>query len=82
MATQNLSARMIAADHQRQRIPTEWLLVFDDMTNEALDSLSLDPAVGTNARTYAGWELEYRTAFGLLVRWSGPLGDVMERVQV
>lgn len=62
MATQS---EQIAISQQRQNIPAEMLLFFDDWTNEALDSLTKDAKCAPKRRAYAGWELEYREAFGI-----------------
>lgn len=63
MATQ---AEQIAAEQQRRHIPAKTLINFDALTNDELDWLSKDNASSTETRTFAGWELEYREAFGIV----------------
>ena len=58
---------MVAAEHQRQRIPALWLMEFEDWTNASLAGLSADPVVGREIKAWAGWELEYREAFNVVV---------------
>ena len=57
----------ISASQQRQRIPTEWQIVFQEWTNDSLLSLSKDGIAPPSIRAYAGWELDYRVAFGILI---------------
>ena len=57
----------MAKNQQRNLIPREWLIEFDTWTNDALDSLANDSLVTGKAKTYAGWELEYREAFSMFV---------------
>lgn len=64
------TALQVAASQGRQRLPTEWLLVFEEWSNTSLISWSKD-ATGPS-RAYAGWELDYRLAFGIDVNDSGP----------
>lgn len=64
MATQ---AEQIAASQMRQKIPTHWLIEFNDWTDDSLLSLSRDVAVLPEIRAFAGWELDYRLAFGVEV---------------
>ena len=54
----------ITASQMRQRIPTEWLLIFEEWSNESLLSWSED-ASASASKAYAGWELDYRLAFGI-----------------
>ena len=56
-------ANQVAAAQMRQRIPTEWIVQFQDWTAEALQSLASDAGVRPEMRAYAGWELDYRLAF-------------------
>ena len=53
-----------AVRDQRQGIPTNWLLEFDGLTNEDLEWVAINH-VRSEIQSYAGWELEYRGAFGL-----------------
>ena len=57
------AASQVAASQMRAKVPTEWLMEFQDWTAEALQSLALDVAVKREIRAYAGWELDYRIAF-------------------
>lgn len=57
----------VAAEHQRQLIPAHLLFIFEDTTNEGLLSMTKDAMIGIKTRTFAGWELEYREAFGIEV---------------
>lgn len=61
------STDKIAADNQRKLIPREWLIVFNEWTNESLKSLAADVTAQSDQRAYAGWELDYREAFGIHV---------------
>lgn len=60
-------AEKVAAGQQRQRIPTEVLVELDRITNESLLFLSNGSTGRLEWRVYAGWELEYREAFGVVV---------------
>ena len=64
MATQT---EQISASQQRQRIPTEWQIEFLTWKNSSLLSLSQDATAQHEVKAYAGWELDYRIAFGILV---------------
>lgn len=70
MATQ---VEMIAANQQRQQIPGDWLLVFNDWSNNSLLSLSQDVLAPSKVRAWAGWEFDYRAAFGIEVVENVPL---------
>lgn len=65
-------ADRVSASQQRQRIPTEWLIIFNDWTNESVSSLAGDMKIHPNVRAYAQWESEYREAFEVMVVDSGP----------
>jgi hypothetical protein len=56
-------AQMVAASQQRQKIPAEWQIEFQDWTDDALLSLSEDETVSKQKRAYAQWELDFRIAF-------------------
>lgn len=59
-------AFLVAAEQQRQRIPTRFLLLFEEFTNEELASISRDWKLqNAELRAFAGWELDYREAFGV-----------------
>lgn len=60
-------AEQVAASQQRQRIPTDWLMEFQEWSNDSLLSLSQDEGVSRAERTWAAWELEYRIAFDIEV---------------
>ena len=68
------AAEQVAASQMRQRIPTEWLLEFQDWTSEGLLSLSEDAVASPEIRAYASWELDYRLAFDA----PGPKMPVLE----
>ena len=61
------AAEQVAASQQRNKVPTEWQIVFQDWTNGSLLSLSNDADVSPSLRAYAGWELDYRIAFDISV---------------
>ncbi len=61
MATQT---EQIAASQQRQQIPVLWQLQFQTWSDGALLSLNEDETADIEVRSYAGWELDYRAAFG------------------
>ena len=63
MATE---AEKVTASQGRNRIPMEWLQEFLTWTDDALLSLNEDQQAGSEVRLYAGWELDYRIAFGQL----------------
>lgn len=60
----NATTQAIAAESQRRRIPSEWLIEFESMTNEELAWFA-STALKDVTRAYCGWELEYREAFGI-----------------
>ena len=60
-------AVQVAASQQRQRIPDDWMMVFNEWTNSSLSSLADDAIAPLKGRAYAGWELDYRIAFDILV---------------
>ena len=64
MATQ---VEQVAATQQRQQIPPNFRLEFDDWADKTLRSLSEDFVIDPAIRAYARWELAYRKAFGLQV---------------
>ena len=59
----------IAASKQREHIPQQVLLIFEDTTNDGLMSMAIDEWLGAKLRAFAAWELEYRQAFGVDVFW-------------
>lgn len=61
MATQT---EQIAASQQRQQVPQVWQLEFQTWSDAALLSLNEDDRASPDARSFAGWELDYRAAFG------------------
>lgn len=73
MATQT---EQIAASQQRHMIPKEWLTEFNDWTNTSLSSLAGDEQASRDIRAWAGWELDYRMAFGIEVADLPIAGDV------
>jgi len=69
---------LIAAEKQRERIPTRYLMEFDGITNAELGSMARDPDCPQEWRTYAAWELEYREAAGIEVIYDAET-DAMKR---
>lgn len=53
-----------AASKQRDLIPAAWQVEFQTWSDAALLSLNEDERVPAEVRSYAGWELDYRMAFG------------------
>ena len=53
----------VSAAQMRNKIPTEWLMEFQDWSLEALQSLASDVMAKRELRAYAGWEFDYRAAF-------------------
>lgn len=68
----------IAAERQRERIPTRYLVDFDGITNEELASMADHDVLPTDWRVFAGWELEYREAFNIEVYYDAET-DTMKR---
>jgi hypothetical protein len=54
----------IAADRQHSMVPAMWQVEFQTWTDDALLSLVEDERASPDVRAYAGWELDYRQAFG------------------
>ena len=54
----------IATDRQHSLVPAMWQVEFQSWTDAALLSLHEDERVTPDVRSYAGWELDYRAAFG------------------
>lgn len=72
------TATQVAMSQQRGKVPDKWQLVFADWANEALLSLATDIRRPLEVRAFAGWELDFRNAFGieipevsLILGWSG-----------
>ncbi len=65
----------IAASQQRQQVPADWQLVWAEWTNDSLDSLSHDDTAPPKVRIWAGWELDYRIAFGIDIADPAVKGD-------
>lgn len=57
----------VMASQQRRMVPEDWQLLFADWSNDALLSLSQDTLRPLKVRAYAGWELDFRDAFGIEV---------------
>ena len=65
----------IAAERQRERIPTGYLMQFEEITNAELASMALESGgCPQEWRSYAGWELEYRESFGIDVYYDEKAG--------
>lgn len=60
-------AEQVSTSQNRNRIPSEWALEFYDWSDDALASMADDPAVATDKRAWARYELDYRRAFGIVV---------------
>ncbi len=58
---------IIAAEKMRDRIPTSWVVQFEQMTNEELAFWAKDVDLKPEVKAYCGWELDYRVATGLEV---------------
>lgn len=54
----------VAANQQRTQIPAVWQMEFQTWSDAALLSLNEDGRADPEIRAYAGWELDYRIAFG------------------
>jgi hypothetical protein len=72
------TALQVAMSQQRVKVPEDYQLVFADWSNDALLSLTTDMRMPLKVRAYAGWELDFRNAFGIeiamprcLLSWSG-----------
>ena len=65
MATE---AEKVDASRNRQKVPEDWMIVFQEWTNDSLLSLSKDAIAPPRPRAYAGWELDWRIAYGVEVR--------------
>lgn len=61
MATQT---EQIAVSKQRDLVPQEWQLEFQTWSDDALLSLLGEELADPEVRAFAGWELDYRIAFG------------------
>lgn len=73
------ATQQIAAETQRRRIPDEWLVQFDGMTNEELAWFA-ENADHATCRSYCGWELEYRESFGIEV-YIDPKDGTLQRAR-
>ena len=56
---------LIAAEKQRDRIPTAFQMQFHEITNAELGSMSRGDTCPREWRTYSAWELEYRESAGI-----------------
>lgn len=78
------ASAQIAAENQRRRIPDRWLVRFNDLTDGELADLADNAEIrrpqrdrddrettSADLRAWAGWELEYREAFGISVHING-----------
>lgn len=54
----------VAANQQRAAIPLAWQMEFQTWSDDALLSLNEDGQADPEIRAYAGWEFDYRIAFG------------------
>lgn len=57
----------VMTSRQRSMIPDDFQLLFSDWSDDALLSLSRDELVPLKIKAYAGWELDFRNAFGIEV---------------
>lgn len=70
----------IAAERQRERIPTGFLVQFEEVTNAELASMATESGgCPQQWRTYAGWELEFREAFGIDVYYEATADEIRRR---
>ena len=67
-----MTSDRVSTSQQRQRIPTEWQVVFNDWSNASLESLAEDMNVDPHVRAYARWEAEFREANGVMVNEGAP----------
>lgn len=74
--TTNMQA--VSSESQRRRIPTPYLMDFEEMTNVELASMTLDDRLKSETRAFAGWELDYRESFGIEVFYDEN-SDVIKR---
>lgn len=57
----------VMASKQRDMVPADWQMIFADWSNDALLSLNQDTLRPLKVRAWAGWELDFRDAFGIEV---------------
>lgn len=76
------NARLIGPERTRQMIPEAQRKAFEWLTNDELAWLYMharnDRPGDMDAKTYAGWELDYRIAAGIEVYLDVPAGGPME----
>jgi len=72
-------AMQIAAERQRERIPTPYLMQFEEITNVELASMAGDDGCPQKWRTFCGWELDYREAFGIDVYYDEKADAIRRR---
>lgn len=75
--TSNVEAVAIA--NQRSKIPTHYAVLFEQVANEELASLSVDDGLKPETRAYAGWELDYREAMGIEVYYDAKTDSIKRR---
>ncbi len=59
--------KMISADQQRRVIPYWAQVLFEDTTDEGLMGLQRDPGLSSELRMFARLEVEYRSAYNIMV---------------
>jgi hypothetical protein len=69
---------LIAAEKQRDRIPSGYLIQFEGITNAELGSMARDDKIPQQWRVYCGWELDYREAAGIEIVYDAE-ADSMKR---
>ena len=69
----------IAAEKQRERVPTVYLVQFEEITNVELASMCTGDSCPTQWKAYAGWELEYREAFRIDVYYDAETDAIKRR---
>ena len=72
----------IPAERQRERIPTTYLLQFEEITNAELGSMERDDKCQEKWRTFCGWELEYREAMNIEVFYDEKVDAIKRRRSV
>ena len=69
----------IAAQRQHERIPTYYLLQFEELTNAELASMARDDLCPEKWCTFCGWELEYREAVAIEVYYDDKADAIKRR---
>ena len=76
-----MTTNQVAASQQRERIPTNYLLQFDGLTNAELASMSRDELCPEKWRSFCLWEMEYREVMGVELYYDAD-ADAIKRKRV